>query len=156
MIPAGPGKTLEDFCSHLKDVHRRGLLLPRGFESAASRREATPTQPVINVASITREALGAFSEALSGIPARGQSHATIDYVDPIVAFLTEQGLPAEFAPCLAAVGVSAGNLHRLGALPDRALDRLERGLQQEGLSLVDCLLVVESLRRKAVGWDSVM
>ncbi len=68
---------------------------------------------------------------------------------PVVQFLEEQGLAADSADALQAVGIcDEKRMQCLGGLPSHALDRLEKALAERGLDFAACLLVREGLCKR--------
>ena len=136
VVPAGPGETLNDFQTHFDEAH--------GRSPAVSPLHGIASQPDADVPAV---GAGASTFPLRSTP---DSNTNASSITPIVAFLNEQNLPISLAPTLDALGISdSQRMRALGALPESALDKLEKGLEERGIGLVERLLIVDGLRRRA-------
>ena len=137
VVPAGPGETLNDFRTHFEEAH--------GRPPAVSPSHGIASQPDADV-----PAVGAAGSSALPLRSTPDSNTNVASITPIVAFLNEQNLPISLAPALDALGISdSQRMRALGALPESALDKLEKGLEERGIGLVERLLIVDGLRRRA-------
>ncbi|KAI0658310.1 hypothetical protein C8Q70DRAFT_188670 [Cubamyces menziesii] len=84
------------------------------------------------------------------IPCSSGVAASKGGADVVVEFLVENGLSANLAGMLRAVGITDRvRMRMLGTLPDTELDRLDKQLSEHGIDFVAMVLVREGLRRCA-------
>ncbi|KAI0801454.1 hypothetical protein C8Q74DRAFT_493550 [Fomes fomentarius] len=155
IIPAGPSETLHHLIEHLREVHdnlakasrrprRRRLSSPESSISERTRAGPRSSQSQIQL----RPRVLSSSASTSNSPGlRSTAHA-------VVQFLEEQGLSADSAHVLRAIGIcDEKRIRHLGRLSSPALDRLENALAERGLDFAACLLVREGLCKRG-GMDS--